>query len=353
MKFPSYVPAGAREHIRRTLEGNGSGWEGINAFVAEYRAKDDAADALQEMEREQSCLLRFARDDRMRDVYTELQKVFTSDDQYAEFLSSAWNADMNFAPFRERVKKAKALTPKIATAARELASLLGELGETHTVPPSELYSIRALLDATDNHEMGGHNLYMWSAVRGVITGKRRAPPPPEQPEPEEEAAPKQVVIVPEEEAAEAERNNPDALIVVIRHFKRGDIIERDHEKETRNTLGYAWGKAPDLPAILGTVAKAADNWTAQESGAIGAAIASRKKTRVTEYLRAFAELLRENLRMDLTAPIVAAMAATASVVLNLSDTGLSVDAVRMAIARAVNDSEKERRSNRSDRNLSI
>ena len=93
MNFLAYVPSGARTHITWTLEGDGNGWRGVNAFVTECREKRISGEALACVEQEQACVLRFARDVRMRNVYVELQKVFTTDDQYADFLRSAWQAD--------------------------------------------------------------------------------------------------------------------------------------------------------------------------------------------------------------------------------------------------------------------
>lgn len=334
MDFPSYVPVGAREYIRRTLEGDGGHWQGVNAFVREYRQRGDANEALAELEREQACIVRFARDVRMRDVYTELRRVFTADDQYGHFLRSAWAAHVDFAPFRRNVAKAKELAPRIAEGARELAAMLDQLAATGTMPPSELYSIRALLDATDNHEMQDHNLYMWRGVRDAITGTRKAPQSLHKSNRPLAAARGQVIVVDEEEAAEAERNNPNALIVVLRAFKPGQPNEADPKEEMRNMLGYAWGVAPDLSAALETVARIAAEWTPQAPGVVGAAIASRKSNPVTAYLRAFARLIGENLRLDLAGPVVAAMAGTANVVLNDPDMDVSADAVRMALTRA-------------------
>lgn len=72
MEFPAYVPAGARAHIRYKLDGNGetTGFAGVNAYVREYSQRADSGDALQELRREQACVMRFAHDPRMRDVYT-------------------------------------------------------------------------------------------------------------------------------------------------------------------------------------------------------------------------------------------------------------------------------------------
>jgi hypothetical protein len=104
-------------------------------------------------------------------------------------------------------------------------------------------------------------------------------------------------------------------------------------------LIYAWEKAPDPPTILETVAFAAEKWSPQESGAIGAAIASRQHSIATEYLRAFAKLLDEN-GMP-TNSIHKAIAGTATVVLDdaAPDSEVSPDAVRMTLARTPNNSD--------------
>ena len=314
MDFPAYVPAGARAHISRTLEGGGGHWQGVNALVTEYRETHASTDALAILEQEQACVLRFAHDPRMRDVYAELQKVFMSDDQYADFLRSAWKADMNYAPFRERTRQARELAPKIARAAQELANLLGLAGIVGGgFAPPEFYSIHTLLSATDNHQDDDHNLHIWRVVRGAITGDDRCEPSPavRDSQPDE---PVRIVLVP---------------------IKSGEA-KLDPKEEVRNMLFYAWEKAPDLPAILGTVAEAASNWHPQEEGAIGAAVASRKQNKAAEYLRAFAEHLRENLCLELTGPIVAAMAGMANVVLNDPNADISGDAARAVIKRGAN-----------------
>lgn len=339
MNFPSYVPAGARAHITRTLEGDGQNWRGVNAFVTEYQNKGVEGDALEGLKREQACMLRFAHDPRMRDVYARLQTVFTNDEQYADFLRSAWEADMNFSPFRKRVKQAKELAPKIAEAARELASLLKQAGEVGGgVAPGKFFSVRVLLDATDNHEHDGRDFDIWQIVRKTVTARRPERPDTASPATNTaaEGENKPVIIVSEEDAEEAERNNPDAQIIVLRGTAKGDI---DPEEQAREWLGYAWGKAPPLSAILGTVAQAADDWRPQESGAIGAAISSRKQNPVTEYLRAFADLLRDKLQIALDSHIIAAIAFTANVVLTDPNIDISADGARKAVTlRPVEDS---------------
>lgn len=275
MKFKSFIPAGARAHIALVLEGDGRAWQGVNAFIREYRGKASAIDVLRGLEREKACYLRFANDDRMRDVYAALGKADATDEIHAGFLRAAWIADMDYRRVRKRSNDAATLAPKIAEAARELARLLTELGETGSLPPVELYSVRDLLDATDS--IADRNLDMWRGLRHTITG-------------------------------------------------------------SKGSLSYAWEVAPDIPALLGTIATIADAWIPTEEGATGSAIASRKKNPATAYLRAFAHLLRDNLRLTFDAPIVAAIAGVANVVLNEPDIDISADAARLAIARCHDDS---------------
>lgn len=315
MDFPAYVPVGARAHISWTLEGNGKQWRGVNALVAEYREIHTSTDALISLEQEQACVLRFARDIRMGNVYAQLREVFTADAQYADFLRSAWQADMDYGRFRDRVKMARSLAPEIAEAARKLAKLLAQAGEVGGGnAPTEFYSIRSLLDATDNLRLDGHDLYMWRAVRARITGQR-----------------------PEVSTGAHQLQSMEPMKIVLVPAKPGEV-KIDPEEQARNMLFYAWEKAPDLVAIMGTVEAAANNWIPQEGGAIGAAIASRKHNKAAEYLRAFAEHLMESLHLELAGPIVAAMAGTANVVLNDPGADISTDAARAVIKRGVNDS---------------
>jgi len=159
----------------------------------------------------------------------ELETVFAADDQYAAFLRSAWGAHIDFAPFRERVKKAKELAPKTSKAARELAALLNEAGKVGGgVAPDEFYSVRTLLAMTDNHEMDGGNLLIWRSVRSAITGESRKFPPADQAEYEAATTPRQAIIVSEDDAEEAKQNNPHALIIAISGVGPSDV-ERNQE----------------------------------------------------------------------------------------------------------------------------
>lgn len=334
VKFPSYVPAGARTYITRTLNGDASGWEGINHFLAEYKS----GDAFDDLQREKDCLLRFVKDPRMRDVYATLQKVFTDEVQFAGFLRSAEGANFtDFKPYRDRVHMAKKkLSPQIASAARKLAKLIGEAEKLHLQSyPDEFYSLRVLLDKTDNCERRESDRYIWRAVRGTITGTRREPPTTGA----VCVPPKKIVIRTRENARQTLLANPGATITAGAAMRPGKKARIDPREKARHHLRYAWEKAPHLTSILETVAQAANEWRPREHGTIGAAIASRKHNRTMEYLRAFVALLQENLpEVALAGDIVVAMAGIAEVAMGDAAEEVSVVEARKAIEMLDKDS---------------
>jgi len=101
-------------------------------------------------------------------------------------------------------------------------------------------------------------------------------------------------------------------------------------------LRYAWGTAPDLPALLDTVAEAALDFVPSESGAIGAAINSRQRNQKTEYIRAFDNILTNVHNFTLTTPIINAMAIVATVVINDPDIIVTYDDVRKTVSKKAN-----------------
>jgi hypothetical protein len=233
------------------------------------------------------CLRRLAHDERMRDAYALLAREFTDDRQWRNFICAAWAARVDFAKYRDRLRRAAELTGEIAQAAEMLARLIRQFSETGINGPSEFYSIPELLRQTDNHEMQGHNLHMWRSMRQHVLGD---PPMGEKPE-----------------------------------------IARD--EKARNTLRYAWGTAPEVSALLETLANAARSFNPTETGMIGAAIKSRQRSPKTEYLRAFGNALTDGHGLALTRPIMRAMAITANVVINLPDVDATYDDVRKALAK--------------------
>jgi hypothetical protein len=313
MKFPAYVPAAVRAYVTALIEGDSGvplGWQGTLAHAERRLAeidekiqscirwgKDDCLPGLRKERAEAlahrdslagdiDCLRRLVQDERMREAYAILTREFTDDRQWRNFIYAAWAARVDFAKYRDRLKEAKELAAEIAQAAETLAKLIRQFSATGVNRPSELYSVPELLRQTDNHEMEGHNLYMWRSMRRYVLGD-----PPEW----------------------------------------GVQDEKPAEEEARNMLRYAWGTAPEFSALLETLASAARAFRPSAPGMFGAAIKSRQHNPKTEYLRAFGNLLTDVHGFTLTPPIMRAMAVAATVVINLPDVDVTYDDVRKAL----------------------
>ncbi len=314
MDFPAYVPAAIREHLTALIEGDTwepQGWaasladaeqalsEIEQAIEARIRRDDtgylpglrlDKAKALKHRDaiaEHVACLRRLAHDSRMRKAFVWLTREFSDDNQWRGFISAAWMARMDYGRLRDRLKQTAKLDAQIAKTAKDFAKLIRERNELGIDGPDELYSIPELLRQTDNHAMEGHNLRIWRALRGYLLGD-----PPTTPE----------------------RVTPIRVERVI--VEPGETPGIDPQEEVRNTLRYVWGTAPDFPALLDTVAKARGESKPSESGMLGAAIQSRQRNPKMEYLRAFASRLIHDAHIDLTPPVMQAMAIVANVVID-------------------------------------
>jgi len=340
MDFPAYVPAAVRAHITTLIEGDSwepMGWQESLASAERRLAeidgkiescmrwgKDDylpglrkeRAEAVAHRDRlagDVDCLQRLAQDARMRRAYALLTREFADDRQWRDFIHSAWAARVDFAEYRDRVKRAAELTGEIAEAAETLAKLIRQFSDTGVNGPSEFYSIPELLRQTDNHEMQDHNLHMWRFMRRYVLGD-----PPRRDVPDAKSA--------------KEGGDPMPPIEIV-GVPMGEIPEIAPEEAARNMLRYAWGTAPDFSALLGTMANAARAFKPSETGMIGAAIESRQRSPKMECLRAFGTLLTDVHGFALTKPIIKAMAITANVVINLPDVDVTYDDVRKALAK--------------------
>lgn len=347
MEFPAYVPAAVRAHITTLLDGDDwepMGWHKALEEAEESLAKIEAAieiksrrgeveylDSLRKQKAEAiahrdklagevDCLRRLAHDARMRDAFALLTCEFTDDKQWRNFIYAAWAARLDFAKYRDRLKRTAELRDKIADTSEKLAGLLRSTADAgFPFWPSEFYSIPELLRQTDNHEMQDHNLHMWRSMRKHVLGD---PPMSDVPESQQPQGESESTTIPE---------------IVIQFVEPGEKPEIDPKEEARNTLRYAWGTAPDLSELLDTLAKAAREFQPSESGMIGSAIQSRQQSRAEnkEYLRAFGNLLTEVHGIPLTINIMKAMADVATVVINDRDFVVSYDDVVKAIGKPV------------------
>ena len=339
MEFPAYVPAAVRTNIARYLEGESGGsipgYVELLAGAEEQLAKieraiegrrkrgdddylpslnDQRAEALKHrdmLSNDVACLQRLAHDARMREAFALLTREFTEDQQWGGFIFSAWVGRIDYGSYRDRLKRSGELKGDIEKAAESLASLLRQFSKIGVTGPDEFYSVSELLRKTDNHDMRDHNLEMWRGLRGGLLGDRRTPPPPRT----------------QETTPAGGLHNVRLELIPL---DKNESIDR--EQQERDTLRYVWQLAPDLSALLDTVAQAARDFTPAETGMVGAAIVSRQRSIKTEYLRGFANRLTDN-RLTLTTAVMQAMAVVANVAINSPEVDVSYDDVRKALAK--------------------
>jgi hypothetical protein len=344
MDFPEYVPEVVRVDIHSRIYGDDKNRHGWSASLASAETSLRNADAIlatalaqgdqcsinqlriekaeaqkhrDGMASEVACLNRLAHDARMKPAYVALSKDFTTDDQWRNFTYAAWAARVDYSKFRDRKKQTEVLANEIANAAENLATMLGKFHSTGICGPGELSSIPALLEGTDNHDMDNRNLHMWRSMRKHVLGR------------------------------DGDWNDSDDVDGALNNHSPADNSVKvtvefvaleaeaivDTAAEARNMLRYAWGTAPGLDALLETVARAAREFTANESGMIGAAIKKRQSNPSTEYIRAFAHLLFDEYRFQNSTALMNAMAMVATVVINDPQVDVSYDDVRKSILK--------------------
>jgi len=288
MEFPPYVPLPVRQYVEDTNE----------------KLQLDNDDRLR--------INRFAFDPRMQEVFILLSPDF-DDKSWRGFIYAAWASKCDFRPYRERVRRAQELSDEIANTAKQLAKLLRQVVENGLNVPEEFYSIRDLLRKTENHELQGHNLHVWKAMRDEVLGDL-----PQQGQSEE--------IINWDETSEVE------------------IIYRDPtpEEQAFANINYAWEKAPTLSAVLDTVAASARKFRPRETRMIAAANESRQSNEKTEYLRAFGDTLRNVHRIPFTRQVLKGMAIVANVAIDDPNIDATYDDVRKLFIKYVDRTSESR-----------
>ena len=271
MSFPLWVPNPISKYVGALLEGDSREPFGFFEALKSSKLRGDLATAAS-LEADIACLSRLAGvdDDRMRDAYKALGNEFTQDDQWRGFAAAAWSARIDYGRVREQLRKAKELGMRIAKKAGELAGLLEEAGTVHSNWPGELYSMRALLRATNGTDL------LWRGLRENVL----------------------------------------------------DAFDGEHD-----SLLYIWGTAPTVGECLLTMAEAARGFKPVESGIIGAAVGTRQANAKTEYVRAFGEALRER-NIPISAKVLKAMAIAMNVALNDPDEEIDVKDVKQALTQS-------------------
>ena len=328
--FPAYIPEPVKTHIINYIDPLGS--DGWAALLVKWRQelldidkkisgcsqrkefaeldnlrirKAEIGARLTDMEDTIACMLRLSTDARMSDVFTLLLSEISSDCKLSGFIHAAWGARADYAPYRERVKRAQQLKQEIVDTAAKLARLIRDFSATGVDGPGEFFSVRELLRTTENYEHGGHNASIWGSTRKYVCGDYFS-------------------------ALASISSDPDKEFSIgdwtIRAVDQTDQVDVDPFSMVR----YAWGKSPPLHALLETVAVAGREYKLVESGFVGAALAKRQANEKTEYIRAFANLLTESHKVALTPVVMKAMAIAANVALNMPETDVSYDDVRKA-----------------------
>ena len=218
----------------------------------------------------------FANDERMDEVYSNLEEMFPDlEATLYQYLDSAWAARMgSLKSYRDRFKKAAKLGPKVQKKALELIELIEEsfqLGEAPAEFSSPVWLLRA---AREN-------------PRRPWLGRRH-------------------IVGTETEPAEIDR--------------------------------HLWEGAPRIPEMLDALANVAVEWRLEpEDDAIGAALKSRQTNELGDYTRAFLYLL-EARRIPVTPQsspeLLRAIESTIAVVLDIDDDN---EGIMRAIQRALKD----------------
>jgi hypothetical protein len=263
---------------------------------------------------ELSCLKRLGHHRDMPQVFELLQHDFPDGEKVEDFIYCAWAARIDFAKYREGLKKASKIKQEIAEVANNLSKLLHMLSNTGVMGPGELFSIPELLKQTDNHNLNDHNLQMWRSMRMHILGDKL------------DRCFEDSSIIHSEQVS----NQP----VNIQIIPIESNIKIDPAEEQRNMLRYAWGTAPDVSALIETISKAAFNFQPKESDMIGAAVQSRQHSQKTEYIRALWFLLSDSHKFLLTLQIRKAICLVANVVLDSPEIEVTLDDVNKALKDA-------------------
>jgi hypothetical protein len=293
-------------HLERELKR----WRHNDAMSNILRVRLEGATAHRDrLVDEIACMRRLVRDTRMREVYARLVRALKTDDHLSGFVSAAWIARMDYGKYRQQLTAAADLAGEVATAAGLLAGLLRQAEQLDVHFPVEFHRVKSLLLKTE-HEPNHRDFRMWQGLRHAVLG----------------------AVHPREQEADDAAAPPT---IEIKYVATGDAQSVQPEEAARYGLRYAWATAPSLAQIISTLQREALAFVPAEHGFVGAALASRKGTAKTAYLRAFGALLRDEHQIALNTDVKHAMATTATVVIDDADLVVTYDDVNKALARIV------------------
>ncbi len=341
MQFPNYIPKSVKYQATHYLEGSGS-WKGwiiclkeqkeklfkIEEEIAYWKQHNQDPDyanyqlvklRTQKLEGEQeftdldkdiNCINRLIHDVSMKAAYKLLLSEFFGDEtanrKIDQFIHFAWSANINYFKPRESLNNATELSKEISATATKLAKLLNKIGETDSNPPNEFFSIPSLLEGTDND---GHDFLIWRAMKTMVLAKSP---------------------IRKEQQISIDGTTPISFKRILVSAENPQKI--DPREQVRNELRYGWEKAPDLPKLLNTVARVANEFKPSCGYFADSVMESRKKNPKTDYIRGYADLLSKG-SFNLSPTILKAIAITATVVINNPDLIVTYDDVRKALLK--------------------
>jgi hypothetical protein len=336
MKFESFVPAPVRIYIEETISGS-QNHDGLEKILANAKQSflDISASLQQKLDdigfldsesidkknrtqayRDQcegdvAFLCRLGSDLRMKAAYKSLEKVFTTDDQWRQFLYCCWSARIDFNRYREKMENATDLSKKIAEEAESLATKIRAIEQVHTNLPLELHSIQALLRVTENRSLFDRNLEMWRIHRGVVLADQ-----------------------PPQDFDNARLIQETTTLHKVSFRSDEEVVQQKVVSEVdqyRSNVKYSWGLAPDFASLLFKLAEIMKDFLPKEHGYIGAGLASRESNEKTAYIRALYNLLSNSPGIEMNLHVRKAIVSVTSIALDQKDVEVTLDDVTKAI----------------------
>lgn len=354
MKFQSFVPEAAREYLSVLLYGNSESEKGLSELLKNYaklvaleeqwnldldaKSEGEPEDLLEIRSEMRSMvpvtgqtwkqmhdrtansieiIKRLGEDKRMQPAYSMLIKELQDEKQWRRFLRAAWASKRDYREHRDELKQASDLARDVAKLSNKLAELLLEIQSLELEnKPHQFFNIRHLLYETDSEHSFGYHFDRWKSLRHLVVGDH----------------------YPLDENLSAETNDSESYpaVYLVEEYEKQITAETeaiaDRSGDAQAGLHLAWCSAPQLPALLKTVASAAGDYSPKESGFIGVAIDSRKSILKTEYIRAFDDIITQDNVITPSTNIKKAIAIISNVVLNDPEIDVSYDDVRKALA---------------------
>lgn len=326
MEFPTYIPEIVKKQVINYLDGDGKTWEGWIECLKQYetnliKIKEQQNYFIKQGERSlmlAELQIKFNEEENnflslkadvdciKRLVYRfEMEGVFDvlcaelSLDSIDKIFQFAWSVNCDYSTYRNQKASISNQAKEISKAASDLAKLLEQTQGCGVMCPSEFYSLPDLLSKTDNA-----NDLLWKGLRHTILG-------------DDNKLEKSIPVL------------DDPPKITIRFVSPGDDVVIDPLEQARNEIKYTWGTAPDLSALLRTVSQAADEFTPEMHGFIGAAISTRQTNSKTEYLRGFLTKIKDSgVQLPAIPRIYESIATMACVALNDDNGAVTVKDIR-------------------------